>query len=97
MEILFEFILELILEGSIETSKNEKIPKWIRYFLILIISLFFIGVIGLVFLAGFLVFKENAFVGIFLIGIGLFMLIASIIKFRKVYLRKNTEKTNKEL
>jgi len=88
MEYVFEFILDLALEGSIEVSKNQKIPKYIRYPLIMIISLFFIAVIGLVFLAGILSFKESVFLGILFILIGLFMLIMSIIKFRKTYLIK---------
>lgn len=92
MEYLFEFILELIVEGSIEASKSNKIPKYIRYPLIIIISLFFIIVIGLVFLAGFLVLKENILVGILLILLGLWMLIMSIIKFKKTYLSKVNKK-----
>ncbi len=94
MEYIFEFLLELILEGSIEVSKNRKIPKYIRYPLIVLIILFFIAVIGLVFLAGILSIKENIFVGLIFIVIGLMMLIASIIKFRKTYLIKTKTKNN---
>jgi len=88
MEYIFEFVLELVLEGSIEVSQNKKIPKYVRYPLIAIVVLFFIAVIGLVFLAGVLSIKENIFIGIFFILIGLFMLIMSVIKFRKTYLIK---------
>jgi len=88
MEYLFEFILELVLEGSIEVSKSSKIPKYIRYPLIVIISLFFITIIGLIFFVGIVSLKENIFVGIFFILIGLSMLIMSVIKFRKTYLTK---------
>ncbi len=88
MEIIFEFILELFLEGSVEISKSRKVPKWIRYPLIIIIALFFIAIIGLLLLEGILVLKENMLIGIFLILIGLFMLIMSIIKFRETYLIK---------
>ncbi len=88
MEYLFEFILELVLEGSLEASKCKKIPKFIRYPLIAMIVLFFIMVIGLVFLAGILVLKKSIMVGIFLILIGLIMLIGSVIKFRQTYLNK---------
>ena len=45
MEFIFEFILELLLESSIEASKSSKIPKFVRYILIVIIALFFIAVI----------------------------------------------------
>ena len=88
MEYIFEFILELVLEGSIEVSKSSKIPKYVRYPLIGIISLFFIAVIGLIFFTGILSLKENIILGILLILVGLLLLIMSVIKFRKIYLTK---------
>lgn len=97
MEFIFEFIFELIFEGSIEASKCSKVPKFIRYPLIVIIALFFIAVIGLIFLVGFLSLKENIFLGVFFIFIGLFMLIMSIIKFKKTYLIKKKVNSNNNL
>ncbi len=88
MEYIFEFIMELVLEGGIEVSKNSKISKYIRYPLIGILSLFFIAVIGLVFFAGILSLKENILSGILLILVGLYLLIMSVIRFRKAYLSK---------
>ena len=92
MEYIFEFILELVLEGSIEVSKSDKIPKYIRYPLIVIIALFFIAVIGLIFLAGILSLKDNVILGIFFIFISLFMFVMSIVKFRKTYLIRTNKK-----
>ena len=88
MEYLLEFILELFLEGSIEVSKNRKIPKYIRYPVIVILSLFFLAVIGLLFLVGILSFQENILFGILFILIGLLMFIMGMIRFRKTYFRK---------
>ncbi len=88
MEYIFEFIMELVLEGGIEVSKSSKIPKYIRYPLIGILSLFFIAVIGLVFFTGILSLKENIPSGVFLILVGLFLLIMSVTRFRKAYLTK---------
>lgn len=88
MEYIIEFILELVLEGCIEVSKSTKIPKYVRYPLIGILSLFFIAVIGLIFLTGFASLKENILLGVLLILIGLLFLIMSVIKFRKIYLTK---------
>ncbi len=88
MEYIFEFILELVFESSIEVSKNKKISKYIRYPFITIISLFFIFVIGLIFLTGILLLKENVLLGIVFILIGLLMFIMSVIKFKKIYLTK---------
>lgn len=92
MEYLFEFIIELVLEGSIEVSKNRKIPKYIRYPLIVLISLIFMGVIGLILMVGILALEENVLLGIFFIILGLFMFILCIIKFRKTYLIKIEKK-----
>ena len=51
MDLLIEIILELILEGSIEISSNKKVPKWIRYPLIFIITALFLTIIiGILFL-----------------------------------------------
>ncbi len=88
MDFIFELILELALEGSIEASKNIKLPKPIRYFFICLIVFFFTAVIGIVFLAGILIFKDNIYASLFIIAIGIFMLVASIMKFKKVYLNK---------
>lgn len=94
MEFLIELILELTLEGSIEASKSNKVPKFIRYILIAFIVLFFLAVIGLIFLTGILILKENLIAGIFMFLIGVLMLIMSIIKFRKTYLLKMDNKSN---
>ena len=87
MEFIFEFILELLLESSIEASKSSKIPKFVRYILIVIIALFFIAVIGLIFWVGISSLKENIILGIFLILTGFVMLAGSVIMFKKTYLK----------
>lgn len=88
MEYIIEFLLELVLEGSMEVSKSSKVPKYVRYPLIGILALFFLAVIGVLFAAGILSFKENAFAGILLISVGLFFVIMCLIKLRKIYLTK---------
>ena len=94
MEDIIEFILELILEGGIEASKNKKIPKFIRYPLILITILFFIAIIGLIFFVGIMLLKDSIIGGIFIISIGVFMFIDTIIRFKKEYLIKKEKKLN---
>lgn len=92
MELIFEFLMELILEGSIEASRCKKIPKVIRIFLIAFITLFFLTIIGLISFVGFVLLKQNLLAGIFFILVGLFMFIMSIIQFRKLYLSKEETK-----
>lgn len=92
MEIIFEILIELILEGTVEASKNKKIPKVVRYPLIFIIVLLFIGVIGLVLFTGILAYQKiNRICGILFIIISVVLLISSIIKFRQIYLTKRTK------
>ena len=78
MDLLFEALFDLILEGSFEASKSKKVPKPIRILLIFGF-LFYLGIIGL---------SKNLLAGILLIAFGLLFLILSIIKFRKTYLNK---------
>ncbi|XCP85540.1 hypothetical protein ABXS75_01680 [Roseburia hominis] len=83
-----EFILELAFEGSIEISKSRKVPKYIKYPLIVVIILFFVSVIGIIFFTGIISLKDHLLLGILLILFGIFMLIMSIIKFKKTYLTR---------
>ena len=89
MEYLIEFLLDLIIEGSIELLPNEKIPKWIRCILAFIIILFFLTItIGLI-VIGTMVLKESILGGIFIIIVGVILLICSIVKFIKVKNKMN--------
>ncbi len=90
MEFLFELILELVLDGSVEVAQDRKVPKYIRYPLIGFLVLCFLAVIGLIIFAGVLVLEENIFVGVFLILLGLLLFIMSIIQFRKTYLTRRS-------
>lgn len=88
MEYIIEFILELIFEVGVEASKSSKVPKFIRYLLITIISISFICVIGLIIFMGISILKNHILGGIIIILFGIFLFIMSIIKFRNTYLKK---------
>ena len=88
MEYTIEFILELIFEFGVEASKSSKVPKVIRFILIAIISLIFIGAISLIIFMGISIIKKDIIGGLFIILLGLVMLVSAIIKFRKTYLIK---------
>lgn len=89
MELIIEFIIELILEGSFELSKNLKTPKWLRYPLIILVLLFFIAVIAIIFIVGFLALKESAIIGLLLIIISIAFAVYSIAKFIDIYIKRN--------
>lgn len=91
MEFVFEILLELILDGSFEISKNKKVSKIIRYPLIGFIILLFLGVTLLIFYTGILAYQKiNKICGILFIIIGIVFFVTSIIKFKKLYLEKKS-------
>ena len=71
MDFIIELVTDLLLEGSFELSKNLKTPKWLRYPLIIFVILFFIAVISIIFIVGYLTLKESTIIGILLIIIAI--------------------------
>jgi len=92
MELILEVLLELILEGTIEISKSKKVPNIVRYPLIIFIILLFIGVLLVIFFTGIIAYQKiNKICGILLIIIGIIMLVSSVIKFKKIYFKKDNK------
>lgn len=93
MDLILEFIFDLVLESSMEIAKDKKIKKWIRYPLAFLLSLFIIAVIGTIFFVGvtFIIDEENniKLAGILFIIFDI-ILIASAI--RKIKNEKNNYK-----
>jgi len=92
MEYLIEFILELVLDGGLEATKSNKIPKPIRYIILGVIALLFIAIIGVIYLTAFLILKQSIISFILFFLLATFMLISAIIKFKKEYLNKINNK-----
>ena len=97
MDLLFEFLGELIFEGSMELSKNKKVPKWIRYPLIVFFLLLFLIVDLLFVFVSLLLIKKNLFGGILFSIFTIFFIAMSIIKFKKMYFEKKKMINSKNL
>lgn len=91
MDLVIEFLMELLFEGAMEVSKNRKVSNWIRYPLIILIVLLFGLVIFGIFILGIAIRKENLLLSVLLIVLSIFLLVASILKFKKVYLEKKND------
>lgn len=97
MDLIFEFILELLFEGGVEITKDKKISKWIRYPILAIIILFFgLVIIGLTILGIKFLLDGDILVGILFIGLALFFLIGSIYKLKKTYFQEFNKQLNKK-
>ena len=89
IEFLISELLALVLEESIDsTLSKRKLPKVIRYFILLFILLFYIFVIGLIIFVGIKSLKDNLIGGFLIILFGILIVILAIIRFRKEYISK---------
>lgn len=90
MDLIIELILQLAFVGADESIKCRKIPKAIRYILLLIIALDFLAVIGLLVFAGVLLFNENALFSGLMMALSIAMTIFIVNKIKKaIVLFKN--------
>lgn len=86
-----DFVLELLLEGGIEAGKDKRIPRSVRYVLIVLIALFFIAVFGLLIWMGIIACRKTLLGGGIIILSGLFLLVWSAIHVRRVYVQRRKE------
>lgn len=88
MELLFEFIGEVLLEGLIEIMKSKKISLWIRIPIFLIVSILYLGILALMVVFCIKAWKDNLLFGIILLGLSLILLFIYIVFIYR--LRKGT-------
>lgn len=91
MDIVLEFFLELIVDGGIEASGNKKLSRWIRYPLIELVVLFFGAVIAMMFYFAFGLSSDEPVASVIFSLLGLFFLVGTVLKFRKLYFAKRSE------
>lgn len=81
MDFLIEFLGELLIEGSMELATNKKISKWIRYPLIMLLSIFYSIIIFEILYLGLKLMHENIIISMILILISILLLIGTFIVF----------------
>lgn len=85
MELLFEFLGEILFEGLIEIIKSKKISLWIRISLFIIISVFYLGLMFLLLWVSVKSLKDNLILGIILGVLSLILLAIYLIFIYKLY------------
>lgn len=86
MELIFELIAEVLVDGGIEVGTNKKISKWIRYPILFILISLFLAVTFLVIFVGISIFEKSALGSILIIFVGIILFIGVIFRFRKLYI-----------
>lgn len=89
IEIVGELIFELLFDGAVEASKNQKLPVILRIVFMVLVILISVAIIGLVFYSGLMLLKKYLIAGILIISIGILLLISAFKKFRQIYLTKS--------
>ena len=95
MDLILEFIFDLVLESSMEIAKDKKINKCIRYPLAFLLSLFIIAVIGTIFFVGimFIIDKELniKLAGILFLVFDIILVVSAIKKIKKKLEKKESK------
>lgn len=86
MDVIIEFILELVLEGGIEFGADKRVSKWIRYPLLTIVILFYAAIIFGLLVVGIMALRKDIGTGLTVLLIDLLIMVLTIGAFRKKYL-----------
>ena len=85
VEFIIELILDLIVDGGLELTKNRRVSKWIRYPIVIVAFLVTVAIFGLMFLLSFMLMREKPLGGLLIFGLTVFFLGFTIYKTIKVY------------
>lgn len=88
MDLIIEFLLELIFEFSEESLTSAKMPKFIRYSAITFFILLFLLVCGVLVICIITSAKENVLLSICFGALLIFFIVGLIYKIKNVYLKK---------
>nr|MBQ8253238.1 hypothetical protein [Lachnospiraceae bacterium] len=79
MEVILEFLFELILEGSVELSTNHKVPKPLRILAVIILLIVYCGlilIVGTIMMECWQAGNMVSFAIVTVIGLGIILMLA---------------------
>ena len=88
MEDILEAMAEILWDGALKLSTDNRLPKWVRYPAIGLIVLLFTAVVGLILALGIHMPGEVWSVGVILIALDALFVFLATRKFRRVYILK---------
>ena len=92
MDYVLTILIDLILDEGVNASKNNRLPKGVRYFIFAFVLLLYIAIIGLITIIGISSLKENLVEGILALIFALCILILCIFRFKEVYSKRKEQK-----
>lgn len=95
-EELIEILLEIIIDGSFSAMESKKCPFILRIFAVLLITLLYGGLLGIIGVIGFVLLKDGAVVGgIVVFACDLAVLVLMLFEIRKI-IRKRAARKNSD-
>ncbi len=88
IEVVIEFFLEIIVEGTIELCGSKKVSKWIRYPLITLFSLICLAFIGWLLWISYCVMITSIVGGFIILGIAVLLMACFAYQVIRIY-KKN--------
>ncbi|MGX8852860.1 hypothetical protein ACWG42_14250 [Amedibacillus sp. YH-ame10] len=91
VDMLLEFVFELLLEGVVFATKDKKVPLWIRMIIGFLLVALFAGVIAMILVLGVFVThkaymnKESIFGGLLIVALGVVLIIMNVYRIYKYY------------
>ena len=82
MEFIFDFIFELIIDGSFDAASNKKVPMAVRVISAIILIAFFGGIIGFCIFLG---IRDRNWVTLLLIALILIAVILQALRYYRKY------------
>ena len=87
IEFIVEVVLDIVFEGSMEIFSNKKMPKWLRIFVFLLLSVLFFGIVGIFLYIAYEASQEGDMIAalvafVLAIAVGTFFIAGFIRKYR---------------
>lgn len=92
LDLILEFIIDLVFELGAEVAGSQKVPKWIRYLLLAFFSLFSCAIVLLLIGCGIVYMNESPFLSTILIIAGVAIVTLGYLKIRKRYRARKEER-----
>lgn len=92
MDDLLEVIVELVLDLLFEASGDKKLPKWVRYPLIGILSLLACGMVVILVAASISLMKDNVVAGAIVLAVVCLVILALVVVMVRRYRKRKKEK-----
>ena len=86
MEVILEFLLEILIDGAIEIVSQRKVPVWIRAILAVLLTVFYVFLFGILVWIG--IKNESFLIVMVTVILAVAILVMVVVKSNEIIKRK---------